>query len=272
MKRRHLFEFEDLPWFSQTLRDYITDFLCTVAEKFNMFGPVVSIMNELLSRNEKLIVVDLASGGGGQWRRLIPQMLLQNDEFKLVLTDKYPNVLALNRVKQEFPNIVSVMAEPVDASRVPKTISGMRTLFLSLHHFEPEFVVKIFKDAVESNEPIAAFEAQQRNVEHVIRFCFSPIMCWVLTPLIRPFSLWRLIFTYIVPIIPVVILWDGVVSVLRTYTLEEAADMARIADAESKFIWHTELVNHGKQKIQVITGYPKEADNFAGVDLFDKLK
>ena len=65
MKRRHLFEFEDLPWFPSKLRNYVTEFLQTVAEKFNMFGPVVPIINELTEKHGGFSVVDLASGSGG---------------------------------------------------------------------------------------------------------------------------------------------------------------------------------------------------------------
>ncbi len=257
MKRRHLFEFEDLPWFPEFIRNYITDFLRTVAEKFNMFGPVIPTINELVSRSENGSLVDLASGGGGQWRTLIPRILSAHPDFQLFLTDKYPNIPALNRVRQDFPEVVNIESESIDATCVSKQRSGARTLFLSLHHFKPDLATEIFRDAVASNTPIAVFEAQQRNLEHVIRFSFSPLMSWILTPFIRPFSWGRLLFTYLLPIVPLVILWDGVVSVYRTYTLEETEEMARNADPDQKFRWESELIIHGQQKIQVFKGYPK---------------
>ena len=202
-------------------------------------------------------MVDLASGSGGQWRTLIPQLRSKNDDFRLVLTDKFPNSLNPSRVKQTFPDIVTVESQPVDASCVPDHLTGVRTLFLSLHHFKPDLARGILAHAVAENTPISIFEAQQRNIEHVIRFSFSPIMVLILTPMIRPFSIGRLIFTYIIPIVPLVVLWDGVVSVLRTYTLEEIEKLAAVADVDRQFIWKTKLINHGQQKILVLTGYPK---------------
>jgi len=258
MKRRHLFEFEDLPWFPERIRNYITEFLCTIAEKFNMFGPVVPTINELIAKSENPIVVDLASGGGGQWRGLIPQVLLSCDDFHLFLTDKYPNTVALRKVQEGFPSVVSIEEESVDATGcISEKLVGVRTLFLSLHHFKPELVEQVFASAIEANVPIAVFEAQQRDVKHLIRFSLSPILVWALTPFIRPFSIGRLVLTYLIPIVPLVILWDGLVSVLRTYTPEEIKMIAKTADAEEKFIWESEVIDHGQQKIQIFKGYPK---------------
>jgi hypothetical protein len=36
----------------------------------------------------------------------------------------------------------------------------------------------------------------------------------------------RFLMTYVIPVAPVVILWDGLVSVLRTYTPQELRELA----------------------------------------------
>ena len=48
-----------------------------------------------------------------------------------------------------------------------------------------------------------------------------PLFTWLLTPKMRPFRWSRLLLTYLIPIIPLVVLWDGLVSCLRTRTPEE---------------------------------------------------
>ena len=66
MKRFQLFEIEDQAWFPRRLRNYMTDFLRTVAEKFNLFEPVVPVLRDILAEAGKKRIVDLASGGDGQ--------------------------------------------------------------------------------------------------------------------------------------------------------------------------------------------------------------
>lgn len=256
MKRRQLFEFEDLQWFPVSIRNHVTDFLRTVSEKFNLFGPVVPILPEFCNKCGYTKIVDLASGGGGQWGSLSTQLAKEVPDLQVTLTDKYPNKMALSKITKGSPNVFQYIDTPVDATAVPNDLSGVRTMFLSLHHFSPDLATRILSDAVSANTPIAVFEAQQRNVEHVIRFSLSPLAVLLLTPLIRPFSLHRLLFTYLIPIVPFIVGWDGVVSVLRTYTPEEMLKLCNAADPQGRFIWNTETIVHGQQKIQTLTGRP----------------
>jgi hypothetical protein len=43
----------------------------------------------------------------------------------------------------------------------------------------------------------------------------------VVTPFIRPFRWSRLLYTYLLPIVPLCTLWDGIVSCLRVYEPSE---------------------------------------------------
>jgi hypothetical protein len=51
----------------------------------------------------------------------------------------------------------------------------------------------------------------------VVAFC---------TPFIRPFTWRRLLWTYVVPVVPLVAMWDGLVSNLRTYSPVELSTLA----------------------------------------------
>jgi hypothetical protein len=47
------------------------------------------------------------------------------------------------------------------------------------------------------------------------------LFVWVFTPFMRPFLWKRLLFTYPLPCVPMICLWDGFVSQLRAYTPDE---------------------------------------------------
>src|SRR5262249_9664767 len=49
----------------------------------------------------------------------------------------------------------------------------------------------------------------------------TPLRVLIATPFIRPFRWSRLLWTYLVPVAPLVLLFDSVVSVLRWYSLHE---------------------------------------------------
>lgn len=256
MKRFHLFEFEDLSWFPARLRNYVTDFLRTVSEKFGMFDPVIPHLVNLIEKNNLPKVIDMATGAGGQWRTLLPKILEENGEVRLTLTDKFPNEAALEDIGKQFVDAAEIDMRSIDAIDVPKDLVGIRTMFLSLHHFRPGEVEQIFRNAVNAGAPIAIFEAQRRDIEHVVRFSLSPIAVLLLTPFIRPFGILRLMFTYLIPVVPFVVFWDGVVSVFRTYHNEELEKLAKSVDTNHRFLWSSGLIPNGQQKIQMFIGYP----------------
>jgi hypothetical protein len=42
---------------------------------------------------------------------------------------------------------------------------------------------------------------------------------------VRPLSIFQIFFTYLAPILPLLIFWDGLVSQLRTYSVEEFVEL-----------------------------------------------
>jgi len=239
----------------------MTDYLRFVSSKFQLFQGTLPVLTDVLRRTGRSQIVDIASGGGGPWLSMIPQLQAEFPDLKVKLTDRYPNQAGMGKVATALPQIVETESRSIDARAVPADLSGLRTQFLSLHHFEPKDVKAILQNAVTANEPIALFEAQQRDVEHLIRFALSPLFVLLLTPFIRPFRISRIVFTYLIPLVPVLIFWDGIVSVLRTYTVEEMLQMAKAADPEQRYVWNADILHCRQIKLPYLTGWPAESSS-----------
>jgi hypothetical protein len=257
MKRRHLFEWEDFAWFPAILRDLMTDYLRHVVVLTKMYEPVVPLLDPLLRRTGTSTIIDLASGGGGPWPALAPALKVARPDLHVVLTDLYPNLSALEAVTNTAPSVIEVRREPIDALHVPDHLRGVRTQFLSLHHFQPDQVRSIFENAIQAGQPIAVFEFQERTPAQVIQFVLSPLIVLLLSMTIRPFSLKRFFFTYLVPLVPLLVMWDGVVSVLRTYTPEEVWQIIESIPASQAYTWDVELCKQGQMTIFHAIGWPK---------------
>jgi hypothetical protein len=54
---------------------------------------------------------------------------------------------------------------------------------------------------------------------------FIPIATWLFVPFRRPFRWSRLLWTYLIPVIPFVLWFDGLISCLRAYSVGELHDM-----------------------------------------------
>jgi hypothetical protein len=94
----------------------------------------------------------------------------------------------------------------------------------SMHHMKPNVARQILKNAKESNQPILIFEISDNSPPIFLWWLAIPIAfvtSLFVTPMVRPMSWKQVVFTYLIPILPLFIAWDGAVSNARTYTLED---------------------------------------------------
>ena len=222
MRRVQGFEFEDQAWFPAFLRNYMTDFLRYATYRLGLQHPICEIFAPFLKETQSTEIIDLCSGAGG---------LLADTQYALSVhmqkpltvcfTDKYPNHAALQALCAEAPENRRYCAFPIDATEVPADLTGARTLFSAFHHFRPEQAQHILRDALRSCAPIAVIEVSKRSVMGLIHMLLSPLAVWLYTPALKPFRWSRLFWTYLIPAVPFFILWDGVISALRTYSPAE---------------------------------------------------
>ncbi len=256
MGRIHFFEFEDLKWFPTFIRNYITDFLQFLSNKTKMYKPIIPIIKKGLEKSGTNQIIDLGSGGGGGLIWLNSVLKKEIPNLKIVLTDYYPNISAFKFTKKQADNFEYV-EKSVDARNVPNELNGMRTQFLSLHHFKPEEAKQILQNAVNSKSSIAIFEAQERSVASILYMVFSPISVLLVTPFIRPFKFGRIVFTYLIPIVPLIVFWDGVVSSLRTYSVKEMKELVSKLNGTENYIWEIGRLKSGPGMILFLLGTKK---------------
>ncbi|WP_186757178.1 hypothetical protein [Echinicola salinicaeni] len=256
MKRMHLFEFEDLSWFPDLIRNYMTDFLAFLANVTKMYHPILPILEKGIHASGAGHFIDLGSGSGGGLLSLNKELLKKMPHLKIWISDYYPNWEAFERVKQQATNI-DYVKNPVDARNVPDELNGLRTMFLSFHHFKPTDAKEILQDAIHAKSPIAIFEAQDRTLVSLLAMFFSPITVLLTAPFIKPFSLGRLFFTYLVPIIPLAAWWDGIVSSLRTYSIPELMELINDLEGADKMTWEMGKEKSGPGFVIYLLGIPK---------------
>jgi hypothetical protein len=225
--RLHLFELEDQPWFPGVLRDLATDYLHFMEAAFSLHRPVVAPLAEALRAAGEDRVVDLCSGGGGPVPALRGDLAAEGLAVTFILTDRFPNLPAFERVAAASGGGVTFVAGSVDAKAVPRDLPGFRTMFNSFHHFSPADAVAVLRDAAASGRSIGVFEVPDRRLAMLLAtLLLIPLMVAAATPFIRPFRWRRLFWTYALPLVPLTCWWDGVVSMLRAYTPEELSRLA----------------------------------------------
>lgn len=226
MRRIQFIELHDQLWFPSFLRDEITDALQFGLNLFKSYAPIAPFLQSAIESTHCPSIVDLCSGGGGPWLDLSRRLRDgSQSSLKVLLTDKYPNLLAFENMRTASRNQIGFYPGPVDAMKVPSELKGFRTMFTSFHHFPPEEAAAMLQNAVDANQGVGIFEITRRAP-----FTIGLMFLWVLllivsTPLIQPFRWSRLLCTFVIPVLPFVLLFDGLISCLRTYRPQELREL-----------------------------------------------
>lgn len=235
----------------------MTDFLRFLMETFAPYRGTAAILARALDTLGDKTLIDLCSGGGGPWLDLVTRIPAAGGPAPRVrLTDSFPNLPAFERLRAASGGALEGDPEPVDATAVPARLTGFRTLFTALHHFRPAAAQAILADAVRARQGIAVFEVTRRTPLALLGILFLPLLVLFLTPFIRPFRWSRLLWTYLVPVLPLAVVFDGTVSCLRTYTVEELRDF--VEGLQQGFEWEIGTVRSGPlpSRVTYLVGLP----------------
>ncbi|HEX8825040.1 MAG TPA: hypothetical protein VF794_34300 [Archangium sp.] len=259
MSRLHLFELEDQPWLPAVLRRGVTDYLAFVAQIYE--APYRELVRRLKGAMEAMgerRILDLASGGSGPVRPIL-RLLEEREHYpaQATLSDLYPDLAHFEHVKAESGGRIDFLSTPVDATAVPAELEGFRLMCNSFHHLPPEVARNVLADAVAKRRGIAIFELVERSPGTLLITALAPLNVLLSTPLMRPWRLDRFVFTYLLPLIPFVVVFDGLVSCLRVYSVEEMKALTEgLGDGD--YQWEIDRVRAGPLHIHLLIGRPVE--------------
>jgi hypothetical protein len=255
MRRIQFYEIHDLACCPRGLRDALTDLL-QVSQNFgNHYKSAVPRLRRALEIVQTHRIVDLCSGGGGPWARVLRQFDVEGYPVEVLLTDKYPNIHAREGVGMNFSSRLQFEATSVDATDLPAELIGFRTLFTSFHHFEPDAAKAILADAVRKRQGIAIFEFTRRHPLAILFMILSPLAV-LAVPFIRRFRGSRLFWGLIASV--AVAPFDGIVSCLRTYSPAELRAMVETF-GDCGYTWEIGEDSSGPFPVPVtyLVGYPR---------------
>ena len=228
MKRLELFEFEDFNWLPSVIRSGITNLLIVFHRLMGSSEVIANLIGELRSKHNFNQIVDLGSGSGGAMFDVIKKVNEgeKDQPLELLLSDYYPNADVVGKInKQQIPH-VKYHESSMDATNIGEAPEGLKTMIASFHHMAPEKAKQILLSAQENKQPILIYEVAKNNIPTLLWWIFLPIslvilivMSLVMTLFVRPLSLSQLLFTYIIPIIPIIYAWDGQASLMQMPTL-----------------------------------------------------
>ncbi|TYA78439.1 hypothetical protein [Seonamhaeicola marinus] len=267
MKRKELFEFEDFNWFPESIRTGLTNLILVFHKMMGTTEVLATLIGNLRAQLKFDTIVDMGSGSGGPMPNVVKAMNENSSDtiLNLLLTDLHPNKALVEKINNDTIDYISYREKPLNALDFSEIPSGLKTMIASFHHMSPRNAKQILKTASDNKQPIFIFELAKNNVPFVAWLLLLPlslsiliIMSLVMTPFSKNLTFTQLLFTYIIPIIPIAYAWDGQASLMRTYSFNDINTL--LADIrEPNFTWEiNEAVKpNGKKMGYYILGYPE---------------
>lgn len=281
IRRKHYLELHEKSWCPKILRRYMLAALtfgwsykptspkwlpAIFFKAFNRFtysaaDAAVEPLLEGLKVTKQNKILDLCSGTGGPLVVLIDAIEQTHGyPIKITLSDIIPCYTEWKSLQMKHgENKVSFIASCVDARRA-EHYKGFRTLSCCLHHFRPQDAIAILQSAVNSQEGILIMEMTERSLRGMLMMIGNcQLTTFLAALLIRPFSFSRFFYTFIIPLVPLLFLFDGITGVLRTYTDEEKWSMIKKVAGWENYVWQLKAKKLWRTagSFNYILGYPK---------------
>ena len=252
MDRQRWFEIHDQPWFPAFLRDLVTESLEAIWNANRTYHPIAGRLREAVRSSGAARIVDLCSGGGGPWAGLYDDVA-DGKALAVCLTDFYPNALVMEKNADAR---ITAWTQSVDARQVPRELRGFRTIFSSFHHFDPEAARAMLADAFERREGIGVFEGATRHAWTLLALTAVPLLGFRAALAARPLRWDRIFWSCVLPVVPAVLWIDGVLSCLRSYSVEDLQELTRGLSA-ADYEWQLGDARGGPVAIRYLIGAPK---------------
>jgi hypothetical protein len=237
-----LFEFGDQPWLPKVLREGEVVYLATAYKLAPLARAWVDRMIAALDLRGSVHILDLCSGAGGPVEQVLHELRKHGAQVSITLSDLYPSVSTT-----PDPSI-TWHAGPIDARCVPPQLTGVRTMFTAFHHFDPRDARAILENAFRRRLPICIFEGGSGTFGGVASMLLVPLNVLAVMPFARPFRWKYLLFTYLIPVLPLMVCWDGLVSMLRIYSPEQMRELVRNFEAPD-YAWEI-----GRLRVPLLPG------------------
>lgn len=260
LKRIHLFELEDQSWFPNIIRDCMTKTINVMHSLVKTNKHLPALLARILKETNTNNIIDLCSGGGGPMVEAID--ILKRDygleHIKLKLTDLYPHKEFANHINSNSDGSITYSTQPLDATNFSNSEKGLSTMICSFHHMRPEMAKQILRNAQTSKQPILIFEISDNSHPNWLTLMSMPItfiLCLFVTLKVRPMTWQQIVFTYLIPIIPISFAWDGAVSNVRTYTLSDLKVLLNDLQSDN-YHWETGAIESKPSSQLYIIGKP----------------
>lgn len=225
MKRKQITQIINVGWFPKFLKTLIAEFLSWFVVKVNATKPFIPVIEDVLNKtnHNRIINIEFNVGAG------------------------------IETVKPFLKDDVTV--DSIHITNFNTSEKGVYLFVNSFHQLNSEKAKKILQDIVDSGNPVVVVEGNNDSLWQIVGMTvFVPLTVLLTAFFVKPFRISRIIFTYLIPILPIIIVIDGCIALLKLYNPTDLLELTSSLE-RNNYEWKAGKNDNGRGgKIMYLTG------------------
>lgn len=227
MKRKQIFQFSNQKWFPSFLKRDMYEFMSWFVGKVNAAKPFLPVLDEVIGHTQTKTIINIDSKIGAGIETVLPLL-------------------------PEGSEVINVELEKFSTHN-----KGIYTFINSFHQLDEKKVKYYLNQIADSGNSVAVLEGNNDSLWQVVGMTiFVPLTVILSAPFVQPFRITRLIFTYLIPILPVITMLDGFLALFKLYNPNDLNELVSTIPVKN-YVWKSGKADNGRGgKIIYLMGYP----------------
>ena len=226
MKRKQITQIINTGWCPDFIKKLIAEFLSWFVLKTNATRPFIPVIEEVLDKThtKRIINIEFHIGAG------------------------------IETIKPFLRKDIEVISIPISEFNTDE--SGLYLFANSFHQLKMTTAQKILQQITDGQNPVVVVEGNNDSLWQVIGMTiFVPLTVLLATPFVKPFRLSRLLFTYLIPVLPICIVIDGCIALFKLYNPKDLLELTSSVNS-SNYVWEAGKNDNGRGgKIMYLKGF-----------------
>jgi hypothetical protein len=228
MKRKQVFQFSNQKWYPSFLKRDMYEFMSWFVGKVNAAKPFLPVLEEVIGNTQTKIIINIDSKIGAGIETVLPLL-------------------------PDGTEVINVELEKFSTHN-----KGMYTFINSFHQLDEKKATYYLTQIADSGNSVAVLEGNNDSLWQVVGMTiFVPLTVIISAPFVQPFRITRLIFTYLIPILPVITMLDGFLALFKLYNPNDLNELVSTIPVKN-YTWKSGKADNGRGgKIIYLMGYPE---------------
>ena len=216
MKRKQITQIINTSWCPKFIKKLVAEFLSWFVVKVNATKPFIPLIESMVNdaHSNQIINIDFNIGAG------------------------------IESVKPYLKEDIQIKSIPI--SDFNTDTKGVYLFLNSFHQLNVKQAKEILSQIVNSKNPVVIVEGNNDSLWQVVGMTvFVPLTTLLTAPFVKPFRLTRLLFTYIIPVLPLIITIDGCIALLKLYNPKDLLELISSINAP-KYKWKAGKNDNGR--------------------------